>query len=105
MRSLVNLTGFTPSNSLRISRFKNLRYTRVLEQRLLAIGGRHRREGTGGQSMRRQSRGETFFGGVFVKVKELCGALEQVRGEVAGVIVHPPCGVDEVYLAAGTDHF
>ena len=55
--------------------------------------------------MRGQRRGETLFGGVFVEVKELRGALEQIRGQVAGLIIHPSCGVSKVHLAAGTGHF
>jgi hypothetical protein len=38
-------------------------------------------------------------------MKELRGAIEQIRGQVAGLIVHPPCRVGKINLAAGTDHF
>src|SRR5213594_103536 len=50
-------------------------------------------------------RGKTFIGGVFVEVQELRGALEQIAGQIAGLIVHPPGGVDEIDFAAGTNLF
>src|SRR5713226_985014 len=55
--------------------------------------------------MRGQRRGKTFFGGVFVEVEELGGALEQIAGHIAGLIVHKPCGVGNVDPAARADHF
>ena len=45
MRSLLNLVGFTASDSLRgsLGSFNNLNYIRDLVQCLVTIGGQHRR--------------------------------------------------------------
>ena len=51
-----------------------------------------------------QRGGKTFIGGVFVEMEELRGALEQIAGQIAGLIVHPPGRVDEIDFAAGTNH-
>src|ERR1700687_1482434 len=76
-----------------------------MAQSFINICRRHRRDGSDRPSMRRQSGGEAFFGGVFVKVKELRGALEQIRGQVASLIGPPSGRVDKAHLASGTDHF
>src|SRR6266852_6757299 len=55
--------------------------------------------------MRGQRRRKTFVGGVFVEVQELRGALEQIAGHIAGLIVHNPGGVGNVDPAARADHF
>jgi hypothetical protein len=49
--------------------------------------------------------GEAFFGGVFVEVEELGGALEQIGGEIAGLIVDKAGGVGESDFATGAGHF
>src|SRR5467141_993744 len=55
--------------------------------------------------MRSQRGGKTFVGGVFVEVQELRGALEQIPGHIAGLIVHKPGGVGNIDPAARADHF
>src|SRR6266436_8473331 len=55
--------------------------------------------------MRSQRGGKTFVGGIFVEVQELCGALEQIAGHIAGLVVHNPGGVGNVNPAARADHF
>ncbi len=55
--------------------------------------------------MRSQRRRKTFLGGVFVEVQELGGALEQIAGHIAGLIVHEPGGVGNIDPAARADHF
>ena len=55
--------------------------------------------------MRRERRGETVLGGVFVKVQELRGALEQIRWQVAMLIVHEAGCISKVDPAARTNDF
>ena len=55
--------------------------------------------------MRGEGGGETFFSGVFVEVEEIGGALEQIGGKIAGLIVDEASSVGESDLAARAGHF
>ena len=66
---------------------------------------RRQRRGQKAQSVGSEGGGETFFGGVFVEVEEIGGALEQIGREIAGLIVDKAGGVGESDFAAGAGHF
>jgi hypothetical protein len=55
--------------------------------------------------MWREGRRETVVGSGLVEMKDLRSAFQQVRGHIAGLIVHPSGRAREAYLPPGTGHF